>query len=76
MGKDNVIFLNNETSLDIPADRVLEAAVGELDSAVVIGYDKDGNLYTASSLADGGDVLWLLELCKNRLMKCNLSDED
>lgn len=56
------------TRLDIPADRVLEAALGQLRGVVLAGYDLDGNLYTASSYADGADALWLLELCKKRLL--------
>ena len=56
------------TKLDIPADRVLDAAKGNLQGVMVLGYDLDGNFYAASSYADGGNALWLLELCKQRLM--------
>ena len=58
------------TRLDIQADTVLREAIGNLESVVIAGYDKDGNFYAASSKADGGDVLWLLELCKQRLFEC------
>lgn len=65
-----LVFLNNITKLDIPAERVLsEASSSSLDKAVVMGYDQDGELYFASSMADGGDVLWLMEECKQRLLK-------
>lgn len=74
MPKDNVINLNCVTKLDIPSDRVLELAMGELDSVVVMGFTKDGNAYTATSIADGGSVLWLLEVCKKRLMECGEGD--
>lgn len=57
------------TRLDIPIDRVLESAVGQLEHVVIIGYDKDGEEYFASDYADGGDVLWLLERCKKRLLE-------
>lgn len=63
-----VVNLNNITRLDIPADRVLEAAVGNLDKVVVIGYDKEGAEYFASSIADGGTVLWLMEKMKKALL--------
>lgn len=36
---------------------------------MVLGYDRDGGEYMASSYADGGTVLWLLERCKARLME-------
>ena len=70
----DVIFLDNETRLDIPADRVIEAAVGELEKAIVIGWDKEGGFYIASSVANGAEVLWLLEKAKQRLME--IGDED
>ena len=62
-----VVILDMETSLDIPADRVLEAAVGCVDPVVVIGYDEEGGLYFASSVADKRQVLWLLEAAKREL---------
>lgn len=67
-----VIPLNNITILDIPPDRILEAAMGSMDSVVLLGYDNEGNEYFASSIADGSDVLWLLERCKKELL--NLED--
>jgi hypothetical protein len=62
-----VVILDVETSLDIPADRVLEAAVGNCDPAVVIGYDAQGELYFAANVADKRQVLWLLEAAKRKL---------
>lgn len=67
----DVIELNMITRLDLPADRVLEAAIGKLDKVVILAYDKDGNEYFASSVADGGTVLWLMERCKVCLMGNN-----
>lgn len=64
----NVIRFNGITRLDIDPDVVLEAAVGKLEGVVVIGYDKDGNEYFASSYADGGTPLWLLERLKLQLL--------
>ena len=57
------------TSLDIPAERVLrKAQQRELETVIVIGYDEGGNEYFASSIADGGTALWLLERCKRKLL--------
>ena len=64
----NVIPLNNVTRLDLPPDRVLDGAKGQLEGLVILGYDKDGEQYFASTYADGGDVLWLLEKCKQALL--------
>lgn len=63
-----VIPLNNVTRLDLPIDRVLDAAKGELTGCVIIGYDNEGCEYFASTYADGGEVLWLLERCKKALI--------
>jgi len=65
----NVVTLGCVTYLDLPADRILEGAAGKLESVVLCGWDKDGEPYFASSLAGGGDVLWLLEKCKARLLQ-------
>jgi hypothetical protein len=65
---DNIIPLNNITKLDIPFERVLEQAKTNLEHGVIIGWDNDGNLYVASSIADGGEVNWLLDKAKQALL--------
>jgi hypothetical protein len=64
------------TSLDLPADRVLEAAKGKLKAVVILGFEQDeeGSFYFASSKADGGDILWLIENLKANLL--NLAREE
>lgn len=65
----DVVYLDGQTCLDIPADRVLEAAVGVLDSVVLVGYDKEGNEYVASSTSKLPDVLWMLERAKKMILE-------
>jgi hypothetical protein len=65
---DNVIPLGCVTRLNIPADRVLEAAMGQLDRVVLIGWDKDEKEYIVSSIADGAEVMWLLKRTEKLLM--------
>lgn len=65
---NNVIPLGNITRLDLPVDRVLDAAKDKMDSVVICGWDKDGVLYFASTIGDGGEVLWLLEKAKEALL--------
>jgi hypothetical protein len=67
-----VVYPNIITTLDLPADRILERAMGELNSVIVIGYDKEGMQYFASSIADGGTALWLLEKVKKDLLAVDL----
>jgi hypothetical protein len=62
-----VTVLNTNTTLEVPADRVLEAAIGKVNPVVVIGYDVENDLYLASSDADVREVLWLLEAAKREL---------
>ena len=64
-----VVILNTITKLDIPPERILDAAKkADLESVVILGYTKEGKYYGASSLADGGDVLWLMEITRDKLL--------
>jgi hypothetical protein len=65
----NVVDFTGTTTLDLEPDRVLAKAVGELSEVVIVGLDKDGEAFFASSVADGGQALWHLERAKWRLMK-------
>jgi hypothetical protein len=64
-----VFMFNGITKLDLPPDRILEQAVGKLQGVVVIGFDHEGEFYGASSYADGGNAIWLLEVCKKRILE-------
>lgn len=64
----NVIMFDGITSLDRNPDLILEEAKGMLDSVVILGYGKDGEQYINTSIADGGDMLWLLEQVKLKLL--------
>lgn len=66
---DNVIELGGITSLDLPADRVLTNNIGKFDGVVLIGWDGNDEFTFASSYADGGTVLWLLEQAKKKLLE-------
>ncbi len=70
----NVIPLGKVTHLDLSPDQVLHGAVGELNALVIMAWDKDGDLYFASTMADGGEVLWLMEQCKKRLLESAKED--
>jgi hypothetical protein len=62
MGK--LIKYNGITRLDLPVQQILDTASEGLDhkeGIVILGYDKEGETYFASSLADGREVLWLLQ---------------
>lgn len=62
-----VVPIGGVTKLDLDPDAVLENNKGKFEGVVIIGYDKDGVERFASTYADGGTVLWLLERCKQKL---------
>jgi len=64
-----IIRWRGVTKLDLNPAQILEAASGKLRAVIVIGYDKSGEEYFESSMADGADVLWLLERCKLQLLR-------
>jgi len=67
---DNVKILSVNTTLDIPSERVLEAALkSALQNVVVIGFNADKELYFASSMGDCGDTLWWMEIAKKQLLE-------
>jgi len=67
MGK--IIEFSGITLLDIDPDKVLEGAKDELEQVILAGYDKDGELYLASSSRDIGSNLLLLERFKMFLLE-------
>ena len=67
---DKILEFNGISYLDLPPSRLLtKAADSELESCIIIGHDKDGEFYFASSKADGGEVLWLIEVAKKKLLE-------
>lgn len=65
----SIVDLPVITRLDSSPDRILTKALEkELKEAVVIGTTQDGDLYFASSIGPGPDVLWLMELAKKELL--------
>lgn len=75
MSRENVVRFTGTTRLDLAPDDVLDAAKGEMESVIVLGFDHDGREYIYSSKADGADILWALERCKHRLMSIMDSKE-
>ena len=67
---DKVTILSTTTTLDLDAERVLQAAIdAKLKQVWVIGEDAAGGLYFSSSTSDGGNALWWMEKAKHTLME-------
>ncbi len=75
----NVVDFGGVTRLPTDPDRILKAADGKLETAVVIGWQKDdsGQFYFASSEPNSAEVIMLLEIAKRRLLESmdELSEE-
>jgi len=70
-----IIEFDGITRLDLPTDRILAKAMDEcLVDVVIIGHTAGGEEYFASSKADGGSVLWMMERAKMALL--NIADRD
>ena len=74
MSIDNIIPIGNLTRLDGDPDTILKAAIGKLEGVVISGFTKDGELWAASSYADGGNVMWLLEAAKTKMMSAIIEE--
>lgn len=70
----NVVVAPIITTHDDSADDVLRHTIGQLDSVVIVGHTKDGHEFYASSVADGGSALWLMQRGIHNLM--NIVDKD
>ena len=69
MNNDNVIDLEAVTTLDIPPDKILNAAIKHgLTDVVVVGWNNNGELYFAGSSAVGAENLWLLAQAQRALL--------
>ena len=69
MTQSNVVkFYASDAAKD--PDAVLEQALGQFSDVLVIGWDKDGMLDARATLGlkDGGDMLWLIESFKRKLL--------
>lgn len=67
---ENVIMFSGTVPGDYDANLILElAARQKLTSAIVIGYDADGDFMFTSSMGSGPECLWLIEMAKKKLLE-------
>lgn len=65
----NLRLFPGVTTKDHDPDVMLRLAQGQLTEVVILGTDKDGELFFSSNVADGGSVLWLMEKAKKALLE-------
>ena len=66
---NNVVYHLFNPKADIPPDRILEKAIGELETVIVLGMRKDGSEYFASSVGHSGTMMFLVERFKKDLLE-------
>lgn len=54
--------------LPLAAETILKKVPEGMDTVVVLGWDKDGDFFFASSEPSGPEVVWLLEQAKFALL--------
>ena len=59
-----VVNSDGETYDDLDCDTVLEGAKGKLDQVMIIGFNKDNNLYLAMSQGQVSENLLLVEYAR------------
>jgi hypothetical protein len=77
MSDDNVIYINEATTEDIPPERVIGAALdAKLSLAIVIGRRPDGSIYFASSTVDVKEAHWLVSVVATNIVTSYTTLED
>lgn len=72
-----VVDQNWPTSLDILPERVLTGALeADLETVVLVGMTKDGELYIGMSQASVAENVLLLEVAKHQLVVDSMTQED
>lgn len=71
----DVVRLRCITTLPLPVTRIIDDTPRDLSEIIVIGIDKEGDFYIATSEADGGNVLWWIEMAKRKLIDTALAME-
>ena len=64
-----VVRFTGISTLPLDPDLLLNEAVGNLDRVIIIGIDKEGEEYFASSEPDGGVCVWDMERAKLKLLR-------
>ena len=64
----DIIDFDGETKGNVNPDQVLMAAVGEMESTLLLGFSKTGQFYMASSDGELGNLLVLLEMARAAMM--------
>lgn len=80
MSESNVVPFTGTTKADLPVEYILQRArEAEMSECVVVGFDKDGYEYFASSRGDAAQVIYHLQRAiwaLNRIIDEGIGDGD
>lgn len=65
----NVVMWHGLTALGITPDRMLIANIGEFDTLVLCGIDKNGELVLGSSVSSFSETLGIMERVKAKYIR-------
>ena len=70
-----ILRFSGNTIVDTPPDAVLEAAKGETTKCLVLGWDKDGELWFSGSFSNIPEISYLLDVAKAEVMAGDREEE-
>ena len=72
----NIVDFTGSTRLDIPPDKILEGAKGQLEQVIIVGVVKEtGELYLATSTAEVATNYYNLAIAQQVLMAIDNNED-
>lgn len=71
MKKGNVVSWGGKTRLPIPLEKLFEGGMEHLDpdnQVLLVGWTREGNLYTAGNHVNSDKILSLLDMAKHKML--------
>lgn len=66
----DVVSIGTETTIDLPIEKVLGAALeADLEQVILIGVTRGGEVYHASTTSDIPEMLFRAEMFKRQLLE-------
>ncbi len=65
---DEIIKFTGDTIAESEPDDILDAAKGETQRCLVLGWQEDGELWFSASFSDVAEIVYLLETAKTKAM--------
>lgn len=69
-----ILQFDGLTTNRLEPDAVLESAKDKLEDVILLGWDKDGELYMAANFSDAAKLIYLMERAKHAFF--HLADEE